>query len=237
MCIRKLVLYRSKFNIKTTLSKLRENDSLPSTFNIWLLQFIHEYKTNGLIYTAHKFLYFNRELILFEKDLPSLKAIQKRQMPSNMNFIEIQNNTLENNNIAYSVRYRYLKALGNLRNGYVSFAILKDNKIIADVWLATPTYSIKRSIHPDLEWLGITLGEKDVYAVDIYVEPQERAKNLATFFWRYSLDELKRRGFNKVYLYVWADNVSSIRFNQKIGYKELKRIRMNRFLNYKKRES
>ncbi|MHA2277080.1 MAG: hypothetical protein ACXAC2_15000 [Candidatus Kariarchaeaceae archaeon] len=122
---------------------------------------------NGLVATFREIVYINRELIVLENDLSSLGPTMKSLSELNMKFIEISKDNFKEFHLKYPFKSRYLKAVNNLNNGYRAFAMMRDKEVLGDIWYATSSNSERPSIHHDLEWLKIYLGEKDVYSWDL----------------------------------------------------------------------
>lgn len=198
-----------------------------------MVQFLEECKRDGLVPTLHEFIYVNREAIILERDLPSFTPkIKKNKPPEDVEFVEISDNNFEHINPVYPLKFRYLKALKNLDKGYRAFAVLKDREVVGDLWYATPQNSKKSVIHPDLEWLDIELGKDNVYATDTYVTHEERGNYIAHILWNYALGRFREKGFNKVYGYVWADNIPALWLYRVLKFRDVKRIKMNRFIYF-----
>ncbi len=198
------------------------------------LQILELIKTIGLVSTFNEIFYLNREAIVTEKDLRSLKPMSHSLSESNSEIIEINKNNFEKLHLKYTLRSRYLKALSNLNKGYESFAIVRGNEVLGDVWYATSANSKQTSIHPDIKWLGIDFGGKDVYAYDVYVKTEERENLLSVSLYSATLHRFREKGFVKVYGYAWADNTPSLFLSKLFRFKELKRVKLHRLLFIRK---
>ena len=192
---------------------------------------------NGLISTFREIFYINRELIVLENDLSSLGPTMKSLSELNMKFIEISKYNFEEFHLEYPFRSRYLKTVSNLNKGYRSFVIIRGNKVIGDLWYTTMINSKKSSSHHDLEWLRIDLGEKDVYCWDNFVSKEERRNSVAIYLMSQVLHCLREKGFIKIYGFVFVDNGPASFLYRLFRFKELKRMKANRFLFFRRVKS
>lgn len=204
---------------------------------ISLIQFVESYRMNGLISTFREIVYINRELIVLENDLTSLGPTKKSLSELNMEFIEISKNNFEEFHLKYPFKSRYLKTKNNLNKGYRSFVVTRGNEVIGDLWYTPMINSKKSSLHHDLEWLGIELGEKDVYGWDNYVRKEERSNSVAIYLMSQALHCLRDKGFIRIYGFVFVDNSPASFLYKIFGFKELKRMKANRFLFYRRAKS
>jgi GNAT superfamily N-acetyltransferase len=200
-----------------------------------IIQFLEEYKINGLFITINEFFYFNREAIIIEKDLLSLKPLKNYQLSSNIKFLEIARHNFEEINPKYFFKSRYLRALECIGNGYRSFAIMKGDEVLGDVWYSSKINTRRLSIHPDLKLCEIDIGERNVYSFGLHTKPEERVNLVGFKLLTYALDKLRGKGFNKVYGLIFADNIPALLMFRKFGYKEVKRVKICRFILFLKR--
>jgi ribosomal protein S18 acetylase RimI-like enzyme len=198
------------------------------------VQILDSFKTEGFVSTFHEIFYLNREAIIIEKDLSSLSTQMSYKMPSNMQFLEISKHNFEEINPKYFFKSRYLKALKNLDDGYSSFAVMKGDEVIGDIWFASITYSRQSTIHSDLKLYEIDIGEKDVYLYDLYTKHEERKNFVGFFLLDAVFHSFRERGFEKVYGYVFADNPPALLIYKEFSLKHLKKVKMRRFLFYEK---
>jgi len=199
------------------------------------VQFYEECKTRGLRSTVHDMIYLNRDAIILEKEL-SFPLTKSRSIPElSLSLIEISLQNFNKYKLTYSMKNRYLKTLHYFDKGYKAFAIIRNNEVIGDLWYTTSSNSKQSFIHPDLKWLNIDLGEKDVYTFDIYIKQEERGNRISITFWTFVCNALQRKGFEKVCGYVWADNIPALWLYRMLRWKELKRVKMWRFLFLRRR--
>ena len=199
---------------------------------IQILEFI---RSNSWSSFLREVVYINRKAIVVEKDLHEVNDSTDFLQRSNIQFIEITPETYANNNYQYLFKNRYLKALHYLKKGFGGHAIVRGNKIIGDIWYFASNKSEHLPDHPDIHWLGIKWSQDYVYCFDIFIVPDERGNNLAAPFQNSAMYSLRNKGYLKAYAYYWADNIPAVWITRVINkWKELKTLRVNRFLFLKK---
>jgi len=197
---------------------------------------IYEFiRSNGWSPFLQEVIYVNRKAILVEKELPEVNDSTDFLQRSNVKFIEITPETFANNNYQYPFKNRYLKAVHYLGKGYRGHAIVRENKIIGDIWYFASGKSEHVSDHPDIKWLGIKWSQDYIYSFDIFVVPDERGNNLAATLQNSAMYSLRDKGYLKAYAYYWADNIPAIWNTRVINkWRELETLRLNRFLFLRK---
>lgn len=153
---------------------------------------------------------------------------------SNYQFVELKMDEIRSGKWSFGVRSRYFKALRNLKSGLRSFALVENSSIVGDVWCASGSRPGDLITHPDLAMLGITCGEKEVYAFDMFIDPRYRGKNFAVPLQRFLHVSLKKEGFLKVYGFYWNDNLPALWMHRMLKYKELPKRRISRFFFLRK---
>ena len=129
-------------------------------------------------------------------------------------------------------RSRRLKGTYNTGNGYYAYAVVSAGKIIGDIWCASPRSIRSDTVHPDLEWLGITCGDNDAYMFDMYVAPDSRGKVVTSLLLGGALAHLKEQGFHRVYGFYEKANLPALWTHRLFGYKELPNRKITRLLLY-----
>jgi len=204
------------------------------TVKMRIIQVYEFIRSNGWLSFLREVIYINRKAIVVEKNLHEVNDSVDLLQRSDVSFIEITSETFTNNNYRYLLKNRYLKALHYLKKGYIGYAIVRENKIIGDIWHFTSKRGAHLSYHPDIYWLGIKYTENDVYSFDMYIIPDERGNNLSIFLQKEALSSLYRKGYTRAYGFYWADNIPALWVNRTLKWKELKILRLNRFLFFKK---
>ena len=144
-----------------------------------LVQVLDFFKTNDLPSFIREVIYFNRKIILIEKNLVEANNKWIKLQQSNISFEEINSEKFFEKNYRYAIRNRYLKAFHYLKRGYVGHAIVKGEEVIADIWYSATTKSDKVSVHPDVKRFGFESAEDHAYSFDQFVLPNERGKGVA----------------------------------------------------------
>ncbi len=196
-------------------------------------QFIERLKSDGVKGVIKETIFLNRKAVTFEKDLSDFKADVKLTKDSNIEIKKISNS---NSKIEYKFpnKSRYLKTLNNIKKGYETFVLIRNEEIIGDCWFATSLEADKKMLHHDLDLFGIKPVQKSAYMFDMYVKPEERGTEVTNSILKYAYNDFSKRGITKVYTYVMADNTPAIWMVRMLGFKELKKLSMQRFLFLRK---
>ncbi|RII27106.1 MAG: GCN5 family acetyltransferase [Geobacter sp.] len=202
-------------------------------FVMRVIQVYEFIKHNGLSSFLHEVNYRNRTAIVVEKSLIEFDADKEQPENCPINVIELRPEFLAENKCNYTVKNRYLKATQYLKKGYGGCAIIKDEKIVGDIWFTTPNTSAENYYHPDCKWLQISCAEDQVYTFDMFLSPDERGNNFASLLQTSALKVLRQKGFTKAYGYYWSDNVPALWVHRMGKWSEVKRLKVNRFLFFK----
>ncbi len=195
---------------------------------------IYEFvRTNGWSSFFREFVYRRRKAIVVRKALRETKDRTEALKQFNVEFIEIDSESIARRKYQYRFKNRYLKALYYLGKGYGGHAIVKGNEIIGDIWYFAPDRS--PGGHPDPPWLDIQLSSSDIYSFDIFLVPSERGNNFAALLQNNAMHALYKKGYENAFAFYWADNIPAV-WNTRVvnHWKELKSLRMNRFLFLRK---
>ncbi len=193
-----------------------------------LYQIKELYQGNNLRSILGELIFYNRKAIVFEKDL-SVHLANPGPFIDGYKVVDITLDTFNKYKKSYILKHRYLKAITNLRKGYNGFAILKDDKIIGDLWYYFQKGTKHIQVHPDIKWLHLLFSSSDVYLFDILVLPEQRIKNLSGKFYNYILLKLKEKEFEKALSFVWADNLPPIWMHRMTKWNEVFRVQVHRF--------
>ena len=196
-------------------------------------QLIERLKSDGVRGIIKETIFFNRIAVTFEKNLSDFRG--EIEVSNNSN-IEIKNISKIDTKINYKFtnKSRYLKTINNIKKGYETFVLIRDKEIIGDCWFATSLEADKKMLHPDLKLFGIKPVQKSAYMFDMYVKPEERGTDVTNSILKYAYTNFSERGITKVYTYVMADNTPAIWMVRMLGFKELKKLNMRRFLFLRK---
>jgi hypothetical protein len=149
---------------------------------------------------------------------------------SDYQFVELRPEDLRAENWFFTEPSRRFKAPGNLRKGWRGFALVKGSMVVGDIWCITRREGDNAVTHPDLEMLGISCGEREAYAFDMFIAPAFRGKNLAIPLQRFLQSTLMIEGYEKVCGFYWDDNLPALWMHRMLRFKELPKRRVSRFL-------
>lgn len=203
-------------------------------FFMRLLQTSESIKNNGFSSFLREIFYVNRVAIVVEKNLPDFEISKEQSKQSLVELIELRQDILSKKDFYYPVKSRYLKAIHYLKKGYGGYAIVKGKNIIGDIWFFSPNSNDTTSCHSDCQRLGLHCTEDQVYTFDMFLNPNERGNNFASFLQAKALKSLREKGFTKAYGYYWGDNIPALWVHRLGKWKEIKRLKVNRFIFFKK---
>jgi len=177
-----------------------------------------------------KRFFFNRTLMPCEMDLVALPEMGKPPLEDPYRMVPLTMKMVDDSSLEFAVRSRRLKAKCNLPKGLNAYALIRDNRVIGDIWCDCPPSLDEKVRHPDLKWLNIENKPGEVYAFDMFIDSSERGNNLAGPFMKSFLYALKERGFRKTYGYYWCDYLPALWMHRLLKFKERGRLRTWRFL-------
>jgi GNAT superfamily N-acetyltransferase len=205
--------------------------------NPFLMRLVQAYefiKLNGVISFVHEICYCNRVAIVVEKNLIEIDAPNEQPENFPVKMIELRPEILNESNFIYPVKNRYLKAVNYLKKGYGGYAIVKDERIIGDIWFVQPNDTTLSTCHSDCKLLRITCAKNQVYTFDMFLAPEARGSNLSFFLQSSALKALRHKGCTMAYGYYWGDNLPALWTHRLGKWKEINRLKVNRFLFFKK---
>ncbi len=196
-------------------------------------QLIERLKTDGAKSIIKETIFINRKAVTFVKDLSDFKTIVDTNKNSNVTIKKISRGDIK---LEYKFpnKSRYLKTISNVKKGYETFVFIRNNEIIGDCWFAISLEADKKLLHPDIKLFGIKPVQKSAYMFDMYVKPEERGTAVTNSILKYAYSNFTERGITKVYTYVMADNTPAIWMVRTLGFKELGKLSMFRFLFLRK---
>jgi hypothetical protein len=195
------------------------------------LQFLEHGLEKGF-WSALKITFYKfEEAVPVEKDLTSLRPV-KALAGTQPELLDLGPENFQALNLYYPQASRRERANRYFDFGYRSFAMVRDKKVIGDLWYVTRETSRTERIHPHLQWFEIDLGPKDIYMFDMHIDPKERGSALSTWFLGSVLHALGDLGRAKAYGYFDAHNVPALWVHRLIGYRELSHHIVRRFFLY-----
>jgi len=193
-------------------------------------QFIELWKKEGLLHACKFSIYRHEEAVPVEKDLSTLGILKQPEEADNYNLIELHEQNFNSSDIEYLTKSRKEKLFINIKNGYRTYVLIKNNQVVADIWYVTDTAAYASPIRKYLKWFGITLNPEEVYLFDMYLLPEERGKGMAAFFMGSVLQRLKEKGVKKVYGYFNVKNIPAMWVHRLLKFQELPRSNLSKLL-------
>ena len=178
---------------------------------------------------------WKRLLTPVEMDLSAPLSAWKDPVNPELRFVELYMDDIRTEKWIFSVRSRGAKAVYKLNRGMRGFALVQDDVVIGDVWCVFSRDG-KPASHPDLDTLGLTCGDREVYAFDMLIDPSYRGKNLAVPLQRALQGALKEEGYLKVYGSFYDDNLPALWMHRMLRYKELPKRQVSRFFIFNRAE-
>ena len=194
-------------------------------------QFVEHQKEHGLLSACKIVVYKYEEAVPVEKDLSLLKPLQKIK-GDEFRIQEVTEATFARLGLPYTYGSRRERAPGYFRNGYQSFVLIKNHRVVGDIWYVTAATAKRKPEHPHLRWFDIELGKDQVYMFDMFVDPRERGSAVTTFFLHSVLHLWKDRGYSKAYGYFVADYVPALWVHRLLGYQERPHHIVRRYLMF-----
>jgi len=182
----------------------------------------------GLSNVIRKRVFWQRMAIPVEMDLSTLPPFGDLE-GSDYQIDELKLEGLRAGKWSFTEPSRRFKAPGNLTKGWRGFVLVKGSTVVGDIWCITPREGGNSVTHPDLDMLGISCGEREAYAFDMFIDSAYRGKNLAIPLQRSLHSTLKIEGYEKVYGFYWDDNVPALWMHRMLKFKELPKRRVSRF--------
>jgi GNAT superfamily N-acetyltransferase len=149
-------------------------------------------------------------------------------------FTELKLEKLQGRDWSFTLPSRRYKAIRNLKRGLRGFGLIKDSKVVGDIWCIAPTEANKPVHHPELDMLGIHAKENEVYAFDMLIDPDYRGKNLAVPIQRALQLALKAEGYPLIYGFYWQDNIPAMWMHRSLKFRELPKRWVSRFFLIKR---
>jgi GNAT superfamily N-acetyltransferase len=144
--------------------------------------------------------------------------------------LEIRLEGLDAGELQYEDRNRYIKARNHLLAGHKGIALAKQGKVMGDIWYVANPGGGAGPIHPDLAWLDIELGAEDVYLFDMDLMKEHRGGGAARLLMGGALNRMKEKGYRRAYGYYVSNNIPALWTHRMLGYEELSRVEVKRWL-------
>ena len=178
------------------------------------------------------YFFYKASYYIFELDLKNLKMDWKNphiifDVYSNQDY-SLLDNTLRS--IEKKLRpFKMDDVEKRLNTGHMLFIAKQNGKIIGFFWVATRCVKV-----PDFHAI-INLNEQEAYDYNNYIVEEFRGKNINMNLKKYAFDILKQQGYNKIFNYIHTLNKSSLRANEKIGYRTIGKTTLIRIMTLEHR--
>lgn len=93
-----------------------------------------------------------------------------------------------------------------VRRGYPALFAEADGRIVGYMWWVDARFSMGERAHPHLARYGISLGPREAYAFDFFLEPGCRGGGNANAFLSTFDQHLRSRGFERIWGFVASEN-------------------------------
>jgi GNAT superfamily N-acetyltransferase len=202
-----------------------------SLLRIKYLQFLEHAREKGFSSAVAFTLYKYEEAVPVEKDLATLKPLPE-STETDLRLLDLGPENFAGYCLDYPLASRRQRVERYFRCGYRSLAMVRGNRVLADLWYVTRDSARTPGIHPHVQWFGIDLGPHMAYMFDMHFLPGQRGGGAATFFMGSALHHLRDRGFIRAYGYFAAHNTPALWVHRLLGWRELPRFDVQRFLLY-----
>ncbi len=203
------------------------------SLHIKALQVLELWQQKGL-WEAVKFSVFvTKVAVPVEMDLVNFKPPNDRFKEKGMELIDVSLENFKPGNYFFPVKSRREKIRRNLGKGYRAFLLLDGRDVIGDLWYVISDDGMSKVVHPDVSMFNLNLGPEDVYMYDLYITQERRQEVGSNNLLGSALDSLKRRGYRKAFGFFETDNIPALWMHRLLGYQELPRYVLRRFLFFR----
>jgi hypothetical protein len=183
-----------------------------------LKKFILQIKTAGLTNALKEIVFFNRTMIVVEKDLMHEHDI-KLDDHLDIQIIDKVNKNLIKTKFQTNIFDYYAQ------KGAKCLAIFNDKECLGYQWW-TQDNQFK-----DLKKLNLTLNDHEVYLFDFFVFPKYRGTNIPKMITQETFNHLASLGLKKIYGFYFGDNIKALWWHRAVlKAKEIRKVKTHRFL-------
>ncbi len=174
--------------------------------------------TDGLPRTIKDLVYFNREIMLVEKEIGSYE-IPVLDKDLHFNIINIKNSKITEKKFSIPLFHHYAC------NNCETLIAEKDHTCLGFVrWTRDNQFW-------DLKRLGIELQADEVYMFDLFILPEHRGSSIVKDLPAAAIHHLKSNGVSKFYGYYFLDNLQALWWHRAIlRAHDLKKIKVHRLV-------
>jgi GNAT superfamily N-acetyltransferase len=174
-------------------------------------------------------VFIDAETVPVVKDLENARSVNDLLKGANIELVELTKETLPRFKYAYRFKSRLLKVKRNISKGYKAFAVVSGKFVIGDIWYVTWETTQHPHLHEDVDLLFLNPGKNDVYMFDMFVDPQQRGKNIATALMGSALYNLKQCGYHNAFGFFEMKNIPALWTHRVLKFKELEHVFFSRY--------
>jgi len=198
------------------------------TFRYQYENFKELVKRGGLKSALHESVYFNREMVLVERDLT--KPLPKLKKDFDINLILLgRGSSSRIDDLKFPNKVRELKGRAYSRRGFSAFFAVIGSMVIAEQWWTSSSHIRDKIIHPDLRWMELQLKEDEIYAFDLFVAPEYRGTAATNKFAVTYMNEMRKAGYSKIFGGYFKGNIPSAWFHRTFSFSEIRKVKRSRF--------
>jgi hypothetical protein len=198
------------------------------TFRYQYENFKELMKRGGFKSALHESVYFNREMVLVERDLT--KPLPRIKQDFDISLILLgKGSSSRIDELNFSSKVRYLKGRAYSRRGFSAFFGVIGSKVIAEQWWTSSSHIRDKIIHQDLKWIELQLKEDEIYAFDLFVAPEYRGTPTTNKFAVAYMNEMRKAGYSKLFGGYFRDNIPSAWFHRTFSFGEIRKVKRHRF--------
>lgn len=191
-------------------------------------QFLEHCRQEDFLSACRIAIYKSEEIVPAEKDLDTLRPVPEPE-GGDLPLLDLGPENFDSHRLDFPLRSRRERAGNFLRRGYRMIAMVREGRVVGDVWYVTRASARTQGIHPHLDkWFGIELGADEAYLFDMHVDAEQRGGGLTTYFHGRVLETLRERGFRRAYGSFVAQNIPALWMHRLIDYRELPRCIVRR---------
>jgi len=185
-------------------------------------------KEAGFKSTFRRCVYFNRKMVLVEKDLT--KPMPKLKHDFEIDLILVgRGSSTQIDELDFLNKARALNARRYLRSGFSAFLGVIGSKVIAEQWWINSSHIRNKIIHPDFKWMDLQLKEDEIYAFDLFVTPEYRGTPATNKFALTYMNEMRKAGYSKIFGSYFKDNIPSALYHRTFSFNEIRNVKFHRF--------
>ena len=177
---------------------------------------ILQIKTAGIKAAFKEIIFFNRTVIVIEKDISYRDEI-KLEDGIEVTVIDNSNRSLIKSKYGINIFQYYPQ------KGAKCLAIFNENECLGYQWWT------QDNKFNDLKKLNLTLKDNEAYLFDFFVFPEYRGTNTPKLITQETFNHLLSDGISKIYGFFFGDNIKALWWHRAVlKAKEIKRIKTHR---------